>query len=173
MAEPFLGEIRMFAGTFAPSGWALCNGRLLPIAEYGDLFALLGTLHGGDGRTTFGVPDLRGRIPIHAGDGAGSGLTPRTLGGRGGSETVTLTPAELPRHEHRFHATASTATSRDPVGNSPAEAQLDVYVDTLSPLQLSPAAVSETGGNAPHSNLMPYLCVNFIIALAGIVPSRL
>ena len=170
MSEPFVGEIRMFAGNFAPRGWAFCDGQLLAVSQNDALFSLLGTIYGGDGRTTFGLPDLRGRIPIHA--GTGPGLSPRRLGSKGGAEEVTLTVNQLPSHGHPFQGTNAPATSRDPIGNSPAEALFDAYVEDLSPAPLAASAVSNVGGSRSHTNLMPFLCVHFIIALVGIYPSR-
>ena len=170
MSEPFVGEMRMFAGNFAPRGWAFCDGQLLAVSQNDALFSLLGTIYGGDGRTTFGLPDLRGRVPIHA--GSGPGLSPRRLGAKAGAENVTLTVNQLPSHSHRFQATAGTATTRDPVGNSPGEAVADVYVEDLAPAALASQAVSDVGGSRSHTNLMPFLCINFIIALFGIYPSR-
>lgn len=170
MSEPFVGEIRMFAGNFAPRGWAFCDGQLLAVSQNDALFSLLGTIYGGDGRTTFGLPDLRGRIPIHS--GTGPGLSPRRLGSKGGEENVTLTVNQLPSHTHPWRASQSNATSRDPVGNVPAIAQGDVYTTDLAAENFSAAAVSNTGGSRSHSNLMPFLCVHFIIALVGIYPSR-
>lgn len=170
MSEPFVGEIRMFAGNFAPRGWAFCDGQLLAVSQNDALFSLLGTIYGGDGRTTFGLPDMRGRLPIHA--GTGPGLSPRRLGAKAGAENVTLTVNQMPSHGHPFQGTASAATSRDPVGNSPAEAQADAYVEDLTAFSLASQAVTATGGSQSHTNMMPYLCVNFIVALVGIYPSR-
>jgi len=170
MSEPFVGEIRMFAGNFAPRGWAFCDGQLLAVSQNDALFSLLGTIYGGDGRTTFGLPDMRGRIPIHA--GSGPGLSPRSLGAKSGAEDVTLTVNQLPSHGHTFQGTANPAMTRDPVGNSPAEAQADAYVEDFSPFSLASTAVTSVGGGRSHANLMPYLCVNFIVALFGIFPSR-
>lgn len=170
MSEPFVGEIRMFAGNFAPRGWAFCDGQLLAVSQNDALFSLLGTIYGGDGRTTFGLPDMRGRIPIHAGHGPG--LSERRLGAKGGAEKVTLTVNQLPSHSHHFQATNGTATTRDPGGNAPAEALIDVYASDLSPFSLNSEAVTNVGGSRSHTNLMPFLCVHFIIALVGIYPSR-
>jgi microcystin-dependent protein len=170
MSEPFVGEIRMFAGNFAPRGWAFCDGQLLAVSQNDALFSLLGTIYGGDGRTTFGLPDMRGRLSIHA--GTGPGLSPRRLGAKGGAENVTLTVNQLPSHGHPFQATTGTATSRDPVGNMPAEALADVYAEDLSPFSLNSQAITNTGGSRSHTNLMPFLCINYIIALFGIYPSR-
>lgn len=170
MSEPFVGEIRMFAGNFAPRGWAFCDGQLLAVSQNDALFSLLGTIYGGDGRTTFGLPDLRGRIPIHA--GSGPGLTPRRLGAKAGAENVTLTVNQLPSHNHGFHASQSTATTRDPIGNAPAESLADVYVEETPNTTLSGQSITNVGGSRSHTNLMPFLCIHFIIALFGIYPSR-
>ena len=171
MSEPFVGEIRMFAGNFAPRGWAFCDGQLLAVSQNDALFSLLGTIYGGDGRTTFGLPDMRGRLPIHAGQGPG--LSDRRLGARGGAEQVTLTPGQLPSHTHPLQASTDSATSVDPGGHAPAQAIVD-YTNPRGPasLSMSADAVTATGESRSHSNLMPYLCVNFIIALFGIYPSR-
>ena len=157
MSEPFIGQIEMFAGNFAPRNWAFCDGQLLAIAQNTALFSLLGTLYGGDGRVTFGLPDLRGRLPM--GWGAGAGLGSRWIGERGGSEAVTLSTAELPTHAHILTGAVSFSA-----GSSPG-----VYVGgpDVDPLQTDAA-----GGGQAHENLPPYLAVNFIIALQGIFPSR-
>ena len=170
MSEPFTGEIKMFAGNFAPRGWAFCDGQLLAISQNDALFSLLGTIYGGDGRTTYGLPDLRGRIPIHAGNGPG--LSSRRLGAKGGAEKVTLTVNQLPSHGHQQQGTSSDATSKNPAGGLPARAVSAAYAPPGSPVQLSGQSASDTGGSRDHANLMPYLCVHFIIALFGIYPSR-
>ncbi len=170
MSEPFVGEIRMFAGNFAPRGWAFCDGQLLAVSQNDALFSLLGTIYGGDGRTTFGLPDMRGRIPIHA--GSGPGLSPRRLGAKFGSENETLTVNQLPSHTHLLTATTSASTTRDPVGNGLAQGFGDVYTDQLDPANMNGASITNVGGSRSHTNLMPYLCINFIIALFGIYPSR-
>lgn len=170
MSDPFVGEIRMFAGNFAPRGWALCDGQLLAVSQNDALFSLLGTIYGGDGRTTFGLPELRGRIPIHA--GSGPGLSQRRLGAKSGTEKETLTVNQLPAHTHQFQSSHGSATTRDPIGNAPAGATADVYVDNFSEFPLSNSEISSIGGSQPHANLMPFLCVHFIIALFGIYPSR-
>ena len=170
MSEPFVGEIRMFAGNFAPRGWAFCDGQLLAVSQNDALFSLLGTIYGGDGRTTFGLPDLRGRIPIHA--GSGPGLSPRNLGAKGGAKKVTLTVNQLPSHPHPLQASSASAISPQPQGNVPCRAGADMYSDDFSPVNLSSSAVSSVGGSQSHTNLMPYLCIHFIIALFGIYPSR-
>ena len=172
MSEPFIGEIRMFAGTFAPRGWALCDGQLLAVSQNDALFSLLGTIYGGDGRTTFALPDLRGRIPIHAGQGPG--LSSRSLGTRSGSENVTLNGNELPSHNHDVFASSSAASAGTASGNvSASTSPTNIYSTSLAVSQtMNSAAVSQTGGNRSHTNLMPTLCVNFIIALFGLYPSR-
>jgi microcystin-dependent protein len=166
MSDPYLGEIRMFGGNFAPRGWAFCAGQLLPIAENDALYALIGTTYGGDGQSTFGLPDLRGRIPVHQGGGFAQGEG-------GGSEQVTLTVQQMPTHTHPFGSSGGSANSRNPVpGNAPATSAGDVYVAVLDAVPLSPQAVTPAGGSQPLSNLQPSLCVNFIIALEGIFPSQ-
>ena len=170
MSEPFVGEIRMFAGNFAPRGWAFCDGQLLAVKQNDALFSLLGTIYGGDGRTTFGLPDLRGRIPIHA--GTGPGLSPRRLGLKAGAEKVTLTVNELPSHTHRERGSSSRATSRDPIGLALSNATGDVYTDDLGEVDMNANAISHVGGSRSHTNLQPFLCIHFIIALFGIYPSR-
>lgn len=171
MSEPFVGEIRMFAGNFAPRGWAFCDGQLLAVSQNDALFSLLGTIYGGDGRTTFGLPDLRGRIPIHAGDGPG--LSPRRLGAKGGEEKVTLTVNQLPSHKHAWRASTVAANQLTPDGKSLGQSVADIYREDLeNPSSLSSSAMSSLGGSRSHTNLMPYLCIHFIIALFGIYPSR-
>ncbi|MEQ8305222.1 MAG: tail fiber protein [Hoeflea sp.] len=171
MSEPFVGEIRMFAGNFAPRGWAFCDGQLLAVSQNDALFSLLGTIYGGDGRTTFGLPDMRGRLPIHAGHGPG--LSERRLGAKGGAEHVTLTVNQLPSHSHTYNASTTAATANNPelafVGESPT---VDVLAESPPTVPLSSAAVTHVGGSRSHENEMPFLCVNFIIALFGIYPSR-
>lgn len=171
MSEPFVGEIRMFAGNFAPRGWAFCDGQLLAVSQNDALFSLLGTIYGGDGRTTFGLPDLRGRIPIHA--GAGPGLSPRRLGSKAGEEKVTLTVNQLPSHTHRLTASSAAATTPNPATNVLAETVTDrVYSDRAVDDSMNSASITNVGGSQSHTNLMPFLCVHFIIALVGIYPSR-
>lgn len=172
MSEPFVGEIRMFAGNFAPRGWAFCDGQLLAVSQNDALFSLLGTIYGGDGRTTFGLPDLRGRLPIHA--GSGPGLSPRRLGAKGGSENETLTVNQLPSHSHRLQAKAAVATVRNPQGKVLAQPATFIYTQVpTSPLvNFSSKAVGNVGGSRSHVNLMPFLCIHFIISLVGIYPSR-
>ena len=171
MSEPYVGEIRMFAGNFAPRGWAFCDGQLLAVSQNDALFSLLGTIYGGDGRTTFGLPDLRGRIPIHAGHGPG--LSERRLGAKGGEEKVTLTVNQMPSHGHPFQASTGPGVSNAPNDNLPANSpSVDLWIEDIQSANLSGQAVSNVGGSRSHTNLMPFLCVNFIIALFGIYPSR-
>lgn len=168
MSEPFLGEIRTFAGNFAPTGWALCDGRLLPIAQYTALFSLLGTTYGGDGKITFGLPNLQGSAPMHWGDGPG--LTPRTIGETGGSSSVTVLVTEMPGHSHLLGASQSSASALSPTDNVLGDTSLYAgppYTQALAPQALAPA-----GGSQPHDNMQPYLALTFIIALQGIFPSR-
>jgi microcystin-dependent protein len=173
MAEPFLGEIRMVGFNFAPIGWAQCNGQLLPIAQNTALFALLGTFYGGDGRSTFALPDLRGSVPMN--QGQGPGLSERTIGEMGGADTVTLSAAEMPLHTH-----AALTNGIGPTTANPAEAVWTAVGRSASPpygpatnLQtMSPQALSVSGSGMPHNNRQPYLVVNFIIALQGEFPSR-
>lgn len=171
MSEPFVGEVRMFAGNFAPRGWAFCDGQLLAVSQNDALFSLLGTIYGGDGRTTFGLPDLRGRIPIHA--GSGPGLSPRRLGSKGGAENVTLTVNQLPSHTHAMQASADAATTPNPAGSVLAATLTSTpYIEDTPNVNLSGNAVTNVGGSRSHTNLMPFLCIHFIIALVGIYPSR-
>lgn len=165
MAQPYVGEIRMFAGNFAPAGWMFCEGQLLPISENETLFQLIGTTYGGDGESTFALPDLRGRIPIHQGNGF-------ILAETGGAEEITLTVSQIPAHNHPLLANSQVATETIPNATT-VLAQPDVQIyGTRTPYQpLSPAAVGGVGGSQPHTNFQPYLCVDFIISLFGIFPS--
>lgn len=165
MAQPYVGEIRMFAGNFPPAGWMFCEGQLLPISQYDTLFNLIGTTYGGDGQSTFALPDLRGRIPIHFGNGF-------TLAETGGVETVTLTTQQIPSHSHPALATNNNQSGSIPsaalVSNGP-----NIYVANSSPnAAMAPQSVTATGGSQPHNNFQPYLCVDFIISLFGIFPSQ-
>jgi len=174
MSEPFIAEIRMFAGNFAPRNWALCDGQLMPIAQNTALFSLLGTTYGGDGRTTFALPDLRGRAPMHPGHGFG--LTQRQLGETNGAETVTLLASEIPAHSHELRGSDNAATTPLPVpaDNMLARTAEDTYQTpgnkTLAMMSVN--SLSAAGGGQPHNNMQPYLVLNFIIALWGIFPSR-
>lgn len=170
MAQPYVGEIRMFAGNFAPSGWLFCEGQLIAISENETLFNLIGTTYGGDGQQTFALPDLRGRVPIHF--GAGPGLSSRVLAETGGLEQVTLTTNQMPSHTHSFAASLSAATSNNSAGAVLATSPSVRVLSGFAPdNQLNTAAILQTGGNQPHDNFQPYLCVNFIISQFGIFPS--
>ena len=167
MAQPYVGEIRMFAGNFAPAGWMFCEGQLLPISENETLFQLIGTTYGGDGQSTFALPDLRGRLPMHQGNGF-------ILAETGGAEEITLTVSQIPAHTHAFLGSNNLATGTPPagqvVGKSSSPAILPYGTDApVSPI--SPQAISSVGGSQPHTNFQPYLCVDFIISLFGIFPS--
>jgi microcystin-dependent protein len=171
MSEPFIAEIRMFAGSFAPKGHANCDGQLLPINQNQALFALVGTTYGGNGTTTFALPDLRGRVPVHKGQGPGLPLY--SLGEKGGSETVTLSQAQVPPHSHPLLATTAQANVMDPTGNALAKARSPVYAPPgANPELLHGDTVADTGGGVPHSNMQPFLTLRFIIALVGIFPSQ-
>jgi microcystin-dependent protein len=165
MAQPYVGEIRMFAGNFAPAGWMFCEGQILPISENETLFQLIGTTYGGDGESTFALPDLRGRLPLHQGGGF-------TLGQAGGAEEVTLTVNQIPAHLHPFLASTSIANQSSPAGNVVAQsAAADMYVEDVPNVNLNAASVGPMGGSQPHTNFQPYLCIDFIISLFGIFPS--
>jgi microcystin-dependent protein len=175
MANPFLAEVRIFTGNFAPTGWALCNGQLMPISQNTALFSLLGTTYGGDGKSTFALPDLQGSAPMQAGQGPGLSL--RDLGETSGEQTVTLLQTEMPAHSHSAQgSTGSNQTT--PVNNAWASgAKLgggNLYFPSTpaSNVQMNPFATSISGGNLPHNNMMPYLGLTFIIALQGIFPAR-
>jgi len=165
MAQPYVGEIRMFAGNFAPAGWMFCEGQLLPISENETLFQLIGTTYGGDGESTFALPDLRGRIPIHQGDGF-------TLAETGGAEEVTLTVSQIAGHNHALLATNDVPAQSTPANNVTGQAAAKIYRAGSPSVQLNQQVVAPTGGSQPHTNFQPYLCINFIISLFGIFPSR-
>ncbi|MFO1351231.1 MAG: tail fiber protein [Gammaproteobacteria bacterium] len=165
MAQPYVGEIRMFAGNFAPAGWMFCEGQLLPISEYETLFNLIGTTYGGDGQSTFALPDLRGRIPLHFGSGF-------TLAETGGVEEITLTVNQIPAHSHPLLATTSIASDTNPSKRLAAQTStFDFYQTSPGASPMAPQSISATGGSQPHTNFQPYLCVDFIISLFGIFPS--
>ena len=172
MSEPFIAEIKIFAGTFAPRGYAFCNGQLLPIAQYTALFSLVGTTYGGDGRTTFGLPDLIGRVPMHP--GTGPGLSNRRLGEQGGSQSVLLNSNQMPVHTHMARGSSSESTEFTPGGNTwGLVSEEKNYRPADSPdILLDNPALSSVGGSQDHNNMQPYLVLNFIIALVGIFPSR-
>lgn len=169
-ANPFLGQIMWVPYNFAPRNWASCDGQLLPIAQNTALFSLLGTQYGGNGQTTFALPDMRGRLLI--GQGQGAGLSNYQIGQSGGAETHTLTPSQMPAHNHSLQALTATATATDPTGKwfaQPASAKL--YGNTAS-AAMSGAAIGPTGGGQPHNNMMPFTTLHCIIATAGVFPSR-
>jgi microcystin-dependent protein len=170
--NPFVGEIRLFAGNFAPQNWHFCDGTLLAISEFDTLYALLGTTYGGDGQTTFALPDLRGRVPMHFGQLSGDG-TNFTQGQRAGEEQVTLTLSQIPLHNHSLLASTDAAPDATPVGNVPgATSGTSIYKVASPTLALGPAAVANAGGNQPHDNVQPFVCVGFIMSLFGIFPTR-
>lgn len=165
MAQPYVGELRMFAGTFAPAGWMFCEGQLLPISEYETLFNLIGTTYGGDGESTFALPDLRGRIPIHQGNGF-------ILAETGGAEEITLTVNQIPAHSHPFVGRAGGGNQSIPQDGLIAMSGLRHFTDETAPASMMhPTMIGPAGGSQPHTNFQPYLCVSFIISLFGIFPS--
>jgi len=165
MAQPYVGEIRMFAGNFAPAGWMFCEGQLLSISENETLFQLIGTTYGGDGQSTFGLPDLRGRLPLHMGNGF-------VLAETGGAEEITLTASQIPSHTHPLLGSNAVAGDANASNNVLGQSStFDPYLADVSSANMGAAAVSSVGGNQPHSNFQPYLCVDFIISLYGIFPS--
>jgi len=172
MADSYIGEIRMFAGNFAPAGWAFCDGTQLSISEYEALFNLIGTTYGGDGQGTFALPDLRGRVPVHAGTHS-SGRT-LTLGEQGGVESVTLTTQQIPSHTHTFVASTDNGSASSPDNAVPGVGtSVTIYRPQANPATAMDAgSVQIVGGSQPHDNMMPFLCISFIIALEGIFPSQ-
>jgi microcystin-dependent protein len=174
MSSPFIGEIQMFAGNYAPQGFAFCNGAIIPVAQNGTLSSLLGPTYGGNGVTNFGLPNLQGAAPM--GSGTGPNLTPRSRGATGGEATVALTTAMTPAHTHDLQATSSAGESTTPAGNLPAEVRkqrygIDLYASTPGTAPATGATLLAVGGGAAHNNLPPYLVVTFIIALMGVFPS--
>ena len=172
MSNPFLGEIRMVGFTFAPRGWAMCNGQLLPITQNAALFALLGTTYGGNGTTSFALPDLRSRVPLHLGQGLG--LSNYVQGEMTGTETVTLLSTQIPAHNHLVNCSNAGGTQASPVINYPAIESTGTSLNYANApnATMNAAALTNFGGSQPHSNIQPILCINFIIALVGIFPSR-
>ncbi|HEY7811058.1 MAG TPA: tail fiber protein [Allosphingosinicella sp.] len=179
MADPFVAEIRIFGFNFAPTGWAFCNGQIMPISQNTALFSLLGVTYGGDGKSTFALPNMAGNVPMQPGQG--SGLSPRNLGEMSGSETVTLLQSEMPAHNHFAQATTTTANTDQPAGASIARGQFSFQGNSgAAPLfftgapdtVMAPQAIGVAGGSLPHNNMQPYLTLNFCIALQGVFPPR-
>ena len=168
MSDPLLGEIKLFSGNFEPPGWLFCDGRLLPISEHVALFEIVGNTYGGDGRTTFGLPDLRGHVPM--GTGAGTGLTNRNLGEEPGAETVILDVTQLPSHDHTLRATNSSATITQPANNVLATATTPQYLNAATSVGMGTDSIGSSGSNAPHANVQPSSVLSFIIAIAGRSP---
>lgn len=165
MAQPYVGEIRMFAGNFAPAGWMFCEGQLLPISENETLFQLIGTTYGGDGESTFALPDLRGRLPMHFGNSF-------ILAETGGAEEITLTVSQIPAHSHALLATANAGDQANPANNVVAQnTAVQLYIEDVPNVNAGTQAIGSVGGSQPHTNFQPYLCVDFIISLFGIFPS--
>lgn len=167
MSSPFIGEIRMFGGNFAPQGWAFCNGALIPISENDALFNLIGTTYGGDGQETFALPNLQSRVPIHVGPGF-------VLGQAAGVETVTLTTNQIPAHTHVPQANANAGSQVSPQGGvwAGSNPTLNNYANVAPTLAMDPGAIGPTGGSQPHDNMVPFLAINFILSLFGIFPSQ-
>jgi microcystin-dependent protein len=164
MAQPFVGEIRIFAGNFAPAGWAFCEGQLIPISENDVLFTLIGTTYGGDGEETFALPDLRGRIPLHQGNGF-------VLGQSAGVEEVTLTTQQIPIHSHAMLASTGPGNVNTPIGNvTGASAAIKIYAADVPTGNMNAQSIAPTGGSQPHTNFQPYICINYIISLFGLFP---
>jgi microcystin-dependent protein len=169
MPEPYVGEIRMFAGNFNPAGWAFCNGALLPISENEVLFQLIGTMYGGDGESTFALPNLQSRVPMHQGSFAGQTFS---ISEAAGTEQVTLTIQQIPIHTHALLASGTLANSQTPQGSVLALGSGQIYTSNESLIQLSTQSISPIGGSQPHENVQPYLAINFIISLFGVFPSQ-
>lgn len=166
MSSPFIGEIRMFAGNFAPVGWAFCNGALIPISENDALFNLIGTTYGGDGQTTFALPNLQSRVPVHVGPGFAQGQS-------GGAEAVTLTTSQIPAHSHVPQCFSNPGNLSSPAGGVWAStAPATIYDNTPPSLAMSPAALGSAGGSQPHDNMVPFLVINLILSLFGVFPSQ-
>ncbi len=170
MAQPYIGEIRMFAGNFAPAGWAFCNGQLLAISENDTLFTLIGTTYGGDGQSTFALPDMQSRIPVHHGSG-NTGLS-LILAETGGAENITLTVQQIPAHTHPMIASSGTGSSGFPQNNFLAKSTSGTPYNSNPNQAMNPVSITPTGGSQPHENMQPYLCISFIISLFGIFPSQ-
>jgi microcystin-dependent protein len=168
MSDFFISEIRLFAGNYAPAGWAFCNGQILLIGQNTTLFKLIGTTYGGNGTTTFALPDLRGRVPMHAGQGAG--LAARVRGQTGGVEEVTLSTQQIPVHTHQLLGSTGAGNANSPANNLIADGPATAFLEAAPDTNLSPLAAAPVGGSQPHENRMPYLVVSFIIALTGVIP---
>jgi microcystin-dependent protein len=168
MGTPYVGEIRMFAGNFAPAGWAFCNGALLAISENDVLFTLIGTTYGGDGQNTFALPDLQSRVPVHMGTGGGSSYV---IGQNGGTESVTLTTTQIPVHSHVPLCNSAAGTKASPQNDVWAALDSNVYSDVAPSVIMAPSALGPSGGSQPHDNMVPFLVINFIISLFGVFPS--
>ncbi len=165
MSQAYVGEIRMFAGNFAPAGWMLCQGQIVPISNFETLFNLIGTTYGGDGQSTFGLPDLRSRVPVHQGAGF-------TLAQNGGTENVTLTVQQIPAHSHVPQGYTPSGNQGTPTGGVWAQSSLNQYSNAAPSGAMSSSAIGNTGGSQPHDNMLPFLAVNFIISLYGVYPSQ-
>jgi microcystin-dependent protein len=173
MSTPYVGEIRMFGGSFAPAGWAFCSGQIMPISENDVLFTLIGTTYGGDGQETFALPNLMGRVPIHMGQGRG--LSNYIIGEMAGTETVTLTPQQIPAHNHTAQAQSGSGNQSSPQGGVWAAASTSIYTTTAPTPpsnNFNTSLINLAGGSQPHENMMPYLTISFIISLFGIFPSQ-
>ena len=169
MSTPYVGEIRLFAGNFPPNGWMFCDGALLSIVESEVLFDLIGTTYGGDGQTTFQLPDLRGRVPVHQGN---SGQSNYVMGQSGGVETVTLTAAQLPHHTHALNASTNAAVSTKGPVDALGASTMNLYGASTPNMAMEPTAIAPVGGNGPHENMAPFTAINYIISLFGVFPSQ-
>jgi microcystin-dependent protein len=172
MSNPFIGEIRMFGGTFAPAGWAMCQGQLMAISQNDALFTLIGTTYGGDGQETFGIPDLQGRAPVHMGQGPGISQNYQ-IGEKAGVESVTLTTNQIPIHNHALLASTALANSADPTNQLYAQStQILVYTQDVATKFFAPTSMQPAGGSQPHDNMQPFLAITFILSLFGVFPSQ-
>ncbi len=171
MAQPYVGELRIFAGNFAPAGWMFCEGQLLPISEYETIFQLIGTTYGGDGQSTFALPDLRGRLPLH--QGTGSSGTTYSMADAAGAEQVTLTINQIPNHTHPMLGASGNGSQANPNNNVLASSTLvKLYSGEAADMAMAANSITPIGGNQPHTNFQPYICLNYIISLFGIFPSQ-
>ncbi|MFC3679477.1 phage tail protein [Bacterioplanoides pacificum] len=176
MADPYVAEIRLFAGNYAPTRWALCNGQILPITQNSALFSLIGTTYGGDGRSTFGLPDMQGRIPVH--QGTGPGLSRRPLGQKYGAESISLLASQMPSHSHHFQVSSDSASAATPSNMVLGSVESPDAFYTMTPesgaalTQMNKNSTINTGHSQPHSNMMSYQAITFILSLTGIYPSR-